>query len=689
MIQAVISMAFRENYLKAWFFIGVLCAHSLSAIGQLSMEFARQADTQPAEIARQIERELVAADDPVLQNKVLWDAYDVLSEETSYRTTHQVFQQLIGELNGDFDPLKSEIYLVLGSNLVENSEVVDYLKLEQYIRQAVALREDMPECDLIRFKFEGPMLYVKAPNPNYEAARILIEQHIAEAETLECHEPILFGMILLAERIYEHQGLMVKSLQIKRNALALADSLQVDDRLKAFVNVKLGHLYSYMENYRAAITHYTIAERLFQHASKKDFKVVSNMNNIGICYTKLSEQESALNAFEKALSYAETYDLEPWRREAWRGIISGNIGDMYFWEGDYQKAIPLLEKDIALSAANGAFQSQMISLNRLGIGLIHTGKVAQGKAMLDSGSSLFQLHEREFYRAGFPLKRLEVWLDNLQGNIVYHRSLGKYQEAFQLMETYNQVNDSLHTIKRQQSLSWVDAQLQLAAQEKENKELRSEIRQQNYLLYLGTGIIATLVLTIVLAWKYYQSLLEVRSATSKRLKAELREQQEKQRHKDAEESAQAEIKELERQRLEEELAFKQRELATYTQRLVEKNSLLHKIVDQMEQQPHKNELQGLVESIKKEIAQDVDWEHYKRIFEEVHPHFFERLQNDYPQLTQNDLRYAAYVKMGLSTKEIATMMNVNAESLKNTRYRMRKKISLPSEMKINDFILKY
>jgi len=84
-----------------------------------------------------------------------------------------------------------------------------------------------------------------------------------------------------------------------------------------------------------------------------------------------------------------------------------------------------------------------------------------------------------------------------------------------------------------------------------------------------------------------------------------------------------------------------------------------------------------------------DWEDFKSFFEQIHPSFFQRIIQEYPKLTQSDLRYAAYVKMGLSSKEIASLLNVQVDSLKNTRYRIRKKIGLDPSVKVNDFFLKY
>ncbi|MCR9252425.1 MAG: hypothetical protein NXI20_18530 [bacterium] len=102
----------------------------------------------------------------------------------------------------------------------------------------------------------------------------------------------------------------------------------------------------------------------------------------------------------------------------------------------------------------------------------------------------------------------------------------------------------------------------------------------------------------------------------------------------------------------------------------------------------RKKLERLIENQDSEHTSS-NWEAFMSIFEQIHPSFFHRIMQEYPQLTQNDLRYAAYVKMGFSSKEIASILNVQVDSLKNTRYRIRKKAGLDSSIKVNDFLMKY
>ena len=76
-------------------------------------------------------------------------------------------------------------------------------------------------------------------------------------------------------------------------------------------------------------------------------------------------------------------------------------------------------------------------------------------------------------------------------------------------------------------------------------------------------------------------------------------------------------------------------------------------------------------------------------FNEVHRGFFDRLKRMYPSLTPKDLKLCAYLKMNLSTKEIATLTNVSIRGVEASRYRLRKKLELDSEINLNEFVMTY
>ena len=108
---------------------------------------------------------------------------------------------------------------------------------------------------------------------------------------------------------------------------------------------------------------------------------------------------------------------------------------------------------------------------------------------------------------------------------------------------------------------------------------------------------------------------------------------------------------------------------------------------------HPEEIEGKISSIKqllKSSAESEDvWERFKVHFEGVHPAFFENLQNKFPQLTPNDLKQAAYIRLNLSSKDVAIMMNITPKSAKMNRYRLKKKLALEQSDSLSEFLMNF
>jgi len=158
----------------------------------------------------------------------------------------------------------------------------------------------------------------------------------------------------------------------------------------------------------------------------------------------------------------------------------------------------------------------------------------------------------------------------------------------------------------------------------------------------------------------------------------------------------AETAEKERSdRLEQERDLKSKELVSNTLLLQKQTDLLVKI-DMDLQQLHgalnpgyKSQLNKLRRLIKSSLNEGESWQEFKLQFEKLHPKFFERLKNEFPKLTLNDLRHCAFMKMRMTTKEIARMLNINPTSVQISRVRMKKKMNLDGAADLKEFVAVY
>ncbi|MFT4032582.1 MAG: hypothetical protein QM669_09185 [Siphonobacter sp.] len=127
-----------------------------------------------------------------------------------------------------------------------------------------------------------------------------------------------------------------------------------------------------------------------------------------------------------------------------------------------------------------------------------------------------------------------------------------------------------------------------------------------------------------------------------------------------------------------ELEQRSRELTSYTLQELKYSRFLEDI-KKIVQEENTAEIRKIPNLIQLFLQGESKWIYFKRIFENVHPDFFNRLHSSYPGLNSNDMRLVALLKMNLSTKEIADILSISPQSANTARYRLRKRLSLKPE----------
>jgi DNA-binding CsgD family transcriptional regulator len=131
--------------------------------------------------------------------------------------------------------------------------------------------------------------------------------------------------------------------------------------------------------------------------------------------------------------------------------------------------------------------------------------------------------------------------------------------------------------------------------------------------------------------------------------------------------------------------------------LIRKNEILTDIIQNLnkissslnknkEQQAIFNELKKIQEEIKSNIEHDNNWKKFEENFDLVYENYLKRLTETYPNLTVTDKKICAYLKMGLSSKDIAPLLNMSYRSVEMSRYRLRKKMNLDRNVSLSDFL---
>ena len=155
-----------------------------------------------------------------------------------------------------------------------------------------------------------------------------------------------------------------------------------------------------------------------------------------------------------------------------------------------------------------------------------------------------------------------------------------------------------------------------------------------------------------------------------------------------------EIVKLKNEKLESEIGHKNSELANSAMHLVQKREMLGKIRDDLntllkkiDNEQISSQFKKLLKLLGEDSKMDDNWEQFAHHFDKVHTDFLVVLKNRHPNLTANELKLCAYVRMNLSSKEIAQLMNISIRGVEIGRYRLRKKLGLPTEMNLFEFLL--
>lgn len=215
-----------------------------------------------------------------------------------------------------------------------------------------------------------------------------------------------------------------------------------------------------------------------------------------------------------------------------------------------------------------------------------------------------------------------------------------------------------------------------------------------FIIYVILIILAVFKLALFVNERSRKGALDM----EKRKELEIKEQQQKFETETSEKKR--EIKELKNQQLQYELRHKSQELASSTMNLIRKNEILLEIMDNItkvsEELKSKTDthtvlsrLYKMERNIKQNIENDNNWKRFEENFDLVYENYLKRLGEMYPELNVSDKKLCAYLKMDLSSKDIAPLLNMSVRSVETNRYRLRKKMNLDRDVNLSEFLQRF
>jgi len=441
--------------------------------------------------------------------------------------------------------------------------------------------------------------------------------------------------------IYMDKGVYELGIKHMLAGLSGLDSLnKPHPRQRADMLVGVGRIESLRGNDEAALEPLMEGLEIFEDQENHLWECITH-TEIGYAYLGLDNIDKGIEHFKKSLEISINSG-----RKGFEAICYHNLGLANRKKGNLDLAEQFLKKSIDLGKTTA--NNSVSSLNEL------------GSLSLEKNEPLESIkHHTEAIQLADSIKSLVELKDGYKGRSLAYELNGQYQKALEDKKQFIILNDSIFNSTKSQQIEELRTIYETEKKEQQITLLEQEAKVsklQKYLLGGGLGLSV-----LVLGFGFYGVRQKL-----KRNKAE-------------------------KAKLDAELDFKKKELTTHALHLAKKNEVLESIKQKAEalkkEESVKTGYQNLIRTIDFDLQDDNNWKNFSRYFEEVHKDFNSNVKARFPEVTPNELRLLALLKMNLSSKEIANILNISHEGIKKARYRLRKKLNIQTEDSLQDLVL--
>lgn len=428
---------------------------------------------------------------------------------------------------------------------------------------------------------------------------------------------------------------------------------------KALINI--GAISLNMENFEQAKDKFTEALKTFKELKsasdnkKYSVEIITIYNNLGIACQNLKEYKQAENYYLQGIALAQK-DLI---KSSLLANLYNNLASLLLDKKQLDEACNPIKEALEIRLQNGDKNGEAQSYRMYAIYYIGKGNTAK---------------TLEYLYKGYALAR-SIGNISLQSNLVSklfteYEKMGKSDSALK----YHIILSSLESEMNNQATQRELTRMELTSQFKEREQLREleQKKKENRYLAIGAGLIVSIAI-LGLLFLLSQNRL-------KRLRLQ----------KDITDLASKNLA-LEKAALEKELDLRNKELTTNVMHMVQKNEYITDIAEQLisvkKFLPENNShvVDRLIIDLKSN-RDDKIWKEFEIRFREVHQDFYSRLNERFPDLTPNEKKLAAFLRLNMTTKDISTITFQLPDSIKTARSRLRKKLGLPQEANIIAFL---
>ncbi|MFH6991742.1 hypothetical protein [Flavobacterium sp. FlaQc-48] len=370
-----------------------------------------------------------------------------------------------------------------------------------------------------------------------------------------------------------------------------------------------------------------------------------------------SIKDSAISTFKKALRN----DFENSSNEVSLAYSYLKIGQ-YALKNNYKKRAPQYFGK-ALSIAEGTHdkKAQFFSL-------INLGKYHFDACDLSKANDYYQ----KANNIAITLSDKIFEIKAIQYLIALRKVEKKYFEITQLQNRLLFIKDPFLLLEKEKIGKRLEVQFKVGEKNKKLAAVYKEKKDIEHTNFTLTLLIITIFIILMIVF-YFSHKINRRDKQLLQLKNDLVEALEKE-------------KEFEEIKFQNDLEHRENQLSSITLQILEKNKLLNEIKTAIEKKEPLSE-QQLLKVVNRHLEQNILCNNFDLYFEGINKNFYTRLKQSYPDISSNDLKICALIKLNMSVKEMSLFLNISPDSVKTARYRLRKKLNLTAEQNLTEIIL--
>ncbi|WP_443937381.1 tetratricopeptide repeat protein [Pedobacter sp. MW01-1-1] len=457
-------------------------------------------------------------------------------------------------------------------------------------------------------------------------------------------------------------------------------------------------------HFRQSLDFFLKADQLFS-STKEPVLLAANLSDIGVLYYYIKQPVKAKRNYVAALAiYKQQNDLRG------QTIVLGQIGQLWEKSQQYDSAFYYQKLALKINERTG---------DKAGAAKIYEnlGSIYEDLEKYDQAYSNFKQSLQLYQEVKDEIGSIEV-INNL-GDVL--RKTGRYQESisqtenalklaqktgniYQLTaccrdlgkayELMNQMDSAYHYVKLgynytidlysedgARQVAFLQVLFDINKKTEEINKLQSD-KKMNRILAISSTLVVLLV--VILGFVIFS-----------RQRLKIKDQKMLAKQKDIEhEMTSLELKnlQLEEQHLKQLLEVKSRELSTHTLNLIKQNEFLERLRSSLQamikedKRDQKKQMAQVLAEINQSFSNERNWKEFTHAFEQVHHQFLENIKKFSHELTSADMRLIALLKMNLDSTDISTLLGISTDSLRVSRYRLRKKLNLAQGDNLSAFI---